>query len=122
MFEGPTFRKNRDYRCTAWLARPFMIGQLIVVSGPDQGQSFTLQEGVTLTLGRGQQTDSKFKDPQISRKHCEVKVQGGKVLLTDAGSSTGTLIGERKIAEHTLKPGETFRIGSTDIRYVSGEG
>ncbi len=44
-----------------------MLGHLLVVAGPDQGQTFSLQEGVTLTLGRGQQTDSKFKDPQVSR-------------------------------------------------------
>jgi serine/threonine protein kinase len=99
-----------------------MLGHLLVVAGPDQGQSFSLQEGITLTLGRGQQTDSKFKDPQVSRKHCEVRVQNGKVLIVDAGSSSGTLVGDKKITEHALHPGETFRIGSTEIRYVSGEG
>lgn len=95
-----------------------MLGQLVVIAGPDQGQTFELDEGVTLTLGRGQQTDSKFKDPQVSRKHCEVQVQDGNVLLIDAGSSSGTLVRDTKITQHSLRPGETFRIGSTEIRYV----
>ena len=95
-----------------------MLGKLVVVAGPDQGQAIELVEGVALTLGRGQQSDSKFKDAQVSRKHCEVRVQDGKVLLIDAGSSSGTLIGDKKISQHTLRPGETFRIGSTEIRFV----
>src|SRR5580704_19241857 len=99
-------------------ARPSMLGKLVVIAGPDQGQTFELAEGGTLTLGRGQQTDSKFKDPHVSRKHCEVSVQNGKVLLIDAGSSSGTLVGDKRITQHTLRAGETFRIGGTEIRFV----
>ncbi len=95
-----------------------MLGQLIVVAGPEQGQKFDLEEGLTLKLGRGQESDSKFTDPHVSRKHCEVRVQNGNVLLIDAGSAAGTLIGDKKITQHALRPGEIFQIGSTKIRYV----
>ncbi len=95
-----------------------MLGQLVVVAGPEQGQKFELEEGQTLKLGRGQESDSKFTDPHVSRKHCEVRVQNGNVLLIDAGGAVGTLIGDKRVTQHTLRSGEVFQIGSTKIRYV----
>jgi anti-anti-sigma regulatory factor len=94
-----------------------MRGQLLVVAGPDQGRTFTLEEGQTLVIGRGQNTETKLKDPQASRVHCQVRLGGGILHLTDSGSSTGTQVGDRSVVEHDLLPGDAFRIGATCIRF-----
>ena len=50
-----------------------MLGQLIVIAGPDQGQKFVLQPDETFVVGRGQNTQTRFKDPQVSRVHCRIQ-------------------------------------------------
>jgi pSer/pThr/pTyr-binding forkhead associated (FHA) protein len=94
-----------------------MRGQLVVFAGPDLGRTFPLEEGQTLVVGRGPNTDTKLKDPQTSRVHCRVRLNGGLLHLADAGSSTGTRVGDRRVVEHDLAPGESFQIGGTAVRF-----
>src|SRR6516162_5089338 len=100
-----------------------MRGQLVVIAGPDLGRSFSLVDGQTLVLGRGQNTESRLKDPAISRVHCQVQVDGGKILLSDAGSSSGTQVNGKKLsASQELRPGDVISLGSTQVRYqLEGE-
>ena len=90
---------------------------LIVISGPDKGRTFSLADGQTLTIGRGQASNTQINDPRMSRVHCRIAVDGGKTVLSDAGSTGGTHVGQAKISEQELKPGDTFRVGDTEIRY-----
>ena len=91
--------------------------QLVVIAGPDTGRTFPLQDGQTLVIGRGQASDTQIQDPRMSRVHCRFQVDGGKSLLIDGGSSSGTLIDGEKITQRELKPGQVFQVGDTQIRY-----
>ncbi len=92
--------------------------QLIVIEGPEKGRKFPLIDGQTLSIGRGQASNTQINDPRMSRVHCRIAVDGGKALLTDAGSTGGTHVGDLQISEYELKPGDTFRVGDTEIRYT----
>jgi serine/threonine protein kinase len=95
-----------------------MFGQFVVIAGPDQGRSFTLADGQSLTIGRGQATETRLRDPYVSKVHCQVGYAGGKIILRDAGSAGGTLVnGERVSDECELKPGDVIRIGETQLRF-----
>jgi serine/threonine protein kinase len=91
--------------------------QLIVISGPDAGRVFSLEDGQTIVIGRGQASNTQINDPRMSRIHCQVQADGGKTWLLDNGSSSGTLVGGEKITRHELKPGEVFQVGDTQIRF-----
>jgi serine/threonine protein kinase len=93
-----------------------MHAHLRVVAGPDQGRVFNLIEGTTLSIGRGEKTDTRLTDGAVGRLHCELRCQGGEFLLTDLESVSGTFIAGRKIEEHTLKHGEELQVGSTRLR------
>jgi serine/threonine protein kinase len=93
-----------------------MLGKLLVTAGPDQGQVFPLEEGQTLVIGRGKDTDTKFKDPQVSREHCQVKVEGGKALFTNL-SKSGTAINGKHLDRHELKHGDVIQMGTTQLRF-----
>ena len=93
-----------------------MRARLVVVAGPDQGREFPLEEGVTLLVGRGQDTGTKLTDPQASRVHCRVTADGGRFRLADAGGATGTRVNGKSVAEHDLKPGDLIQLGSTQLR------
>ncbi|MDA1051293.1 MAG: FHA domain-containing protein [Planctomycetota bacterium] len=47
-----------------------MQRQLIVIAGPEAGRTFTLVDGQTLVVGRGEKSDTRINDPRISRIHC----------------------------------------------------
>ena len=94
-----------------------MQRELIVIAGPDTGRSFPLENGQSLVIGRGQASNTQINDPRLSRVHCQVHVDGPKMLLLDAGSSSGTFVAGQKIASRELKPGDVFHVGDTQIRY-----
>lgn len=95
-----------------------MNRELRIVVGPDKDRHFPLEDGQTLVVGRGQASHTQINDPSISRVHCQVQVDGGTTRLMDRGSSSGTWVGEQKIEQHDLQPGEVFRIGNTEIQYL----
>ena len=73
-----------------------MYAYLRVVSGPDQGRVFNLVEGTTLSIGRGERTDTRLTDGAAARLHCELRLRGGGFLLADLDSVGGTLVGARR--------------------------
>jgi serine/threonine protein kinase len=94
-----------------------MFGQFVVFTGPDQGRTFTLEKGQTLVIGRGQTTETRLRDPHVSRTHCQARFESGKIILKDAGSAGGTLVNGQRITERELKPGDVIGVGETQIRF-----
>ena len=97
-----------------------MNKQLAIVSGPEKGRIFPLENGQTLVIGRGQQSHTKINDPYMSRMHCEVEVDDDKVVLADSGGKN-TLVRGVAVDEHTLQPGDEFQAGSSIFRFTVGD-
>ncbi len=97
-------------------------GQLQVIAGPDANQIFDLEDGDILVIGRGQNTGTRLKDPQISRNHCQVQIKNGKAVLTDNGSAGGTFVNGKKVSEQILRSGDIIQIGATQIKIEQGGG
>jgi serine/threonine protein kinase len=94
-----------------------MTSYLLVIAGPEKGRTFSIEDGQILVIGRGQASNTQINDPHMSRVHCEVRADGGKTTLVDAGSTGGTFVGGRKITHHELRPGDVFQVGDSQIRY-----
>lgn len=92
------------------------LGHLVVIAGPDQGRSFTLLDGQTLRIGRAQATETRLNDPQVSRVHCRLEVDGGVFRLVDQDGASGTHVNGRKVERHELGPGDVVTIGGTQLR------
>lgn len=56
------------------------------------GRSMRLAPGRTVTIGRGRDCDVVVEDADVSRRHAEVRIVGGRVQLRDLASSNGTWI------------------------------
>lgn len=85
--------------------------QLVMHSGPTPGKTFPL-EGDVLTIGREASNQIAINDAEISRKHSQLVLQGGKYVLTDLGSTNGTFVnGQRLTGQHVLQPGEVISLG-----------
>jgi pSer/pThr/pTyr-binding forkhead associated (FHA) protein len=66
----------------------------------------------------GRQTDCQIRIPSsgISRHHCEIAVNGGKVTVRDLGSSNGTYVNRNKVTQADLSAGDLITIG--DLIFV----
>lgn len=87
--------------------------QVVVREGANRGQVFKLVDGQTLTIGRGKDTDTVFDDVSMSRRHCKITAEDGKVLLTDTGSASGTFVNGEKVSEVILAVGDLITVGDT---------
>jgi serine/threonine-protein kinase len=93
-----------------------MPRRLVVLCGPDKGRSFPLPEDDTLLLGRSRATGTRLSDPHVSRVHCEVTIEGGRVGVHDFDSVGGTFVNGRRVSREELQAGDVLRVGETELR------
>jgi len=100
------------------------IGKLCVVASTVDavpvGLSFPLQ--ASNILGRGEGSSIILNDAKASRRHCEVTVNNGMVMVTDLGSTNGTKVNGTTITSPTvLRGGEQLSIGGVEMRFDQGQ-
>jgi eukaryotic-like serine/threonine-protein kinase len=98
--------------------------QLVTMTGLERGRVLPLRDGDIVQLGCSQNLDilSRFRDPQVARVHCEIQVQGKRVVLQDARTPNGTFVNGLRITETELQPGDVIKIGHTEMRFQCEEG
>ncbi len=81
-----------------------------------------------LVLGRepisiGRHTENKLvlADNMASRFHCVIEKVADGYLLRDLGASNGTFVNGRKVKSALLQPGDTVRVGSTNLVLILPE-
>lgn len=93
--------------------------QLKGLSGAVLDQVFPLS-GV-MTVGRVPGVDLQLEDDSVSRRHAELEVRGGEVLLRDLGSANGTTVNGAPLTdEATLQPGDIVQFGVVELAFESG--
>jgi pSer/pThr/pTyr-binding forkhead associated (FHA) protein len=85
--------------------------QLVLKSGAEAGKIFPI-ESTQITIGREQVTDIAISDPEISRRHAHIFLQGVNYVIEDLGSTNGTYVnGQRLVGPYILRPGELITLG-----------
>ena len=74
----------------------------------------------SLSIGRHPSNDLVLNQARASRGHARLERKGDAFLLRDLDSTNGTWMGDRRIAQHLLCNGETFRIGDARLVFKSG--
>ncbi len=93
--------------------------QLLILSGPEKNRVIKLSDVTKVTLGRGQSCDVIINDPRSSRMHCELIYNDTELRIVDLGSSGGTFVNGKRIAESRLKRGDKLQIGDSLIELQS---
>ncbi|MGD8792766.1 MAG: FHA domain-containing protein [Anaerolineae bacterium] len=84
------------------------IGKLVE---QDSGQTYPLGFE-PLSIGRQGDNTVVLSDPQVSRHHAEVSVQGGRWVVRDLGSANGTYVnGQHIVGRQVLNHGDLLRVG-----------
>jgi len=89
---------------------------LVVASGVHEGKIIPIPVSKFL-IGRDPDCHLRPASPAISKKHCLIYVDSGKLLLKDLGSTNGTFLNTTPVTEPTeLKHGDLIKVGPLDFR------
>lgn len=80
-----------------------------------------LANGLVLTIGRAPECHLMLPDSEVSRRHCTVTVQDGKVSVADLGSINGTLVNERRAQRADVRHGDVVTIGPYHLELLGEE-
>jgi hypothetical protein len=70
-----------------------------------------------VVIGRLSTCDIPLGDPQVSRRHAEVRRDSEGFSVVDLGSTNGTAVNGATVRERRLSDGDELRIGSATIRF-----
>lgn len=87
--------------------------QLVALSGPQGGKSFSVVVGHR--IGR-RKVEILLDDAKISNQHAAFVEIGGLVFLRDLGSKNGLWLNGTRADQILLSPGVVFIIGNTEFR------
>lgn len=95
--------------------------RLVMHSGPVAGKAFPLEKN-EIFIGRDLNNDIVINDPEVSRRHVRLFVQGNNYVIEDLGSTNGTYVsGQRLMGPYVLRPGEVIVIGEHITALYEGE-
>jgi signal transduction histidine kinase len=89
------------------------VPSLFVYQGQDQGALFEIEEGAQ-GIGRDASNAIQVHDNEVSRRHAEIRYDGSACMVADLGSSNGTFVNGKRIAEpFALASGDRVQVGGT---------
>jgi pSer/pThr/pTyr-binding forkhead associated (FHA) protein len=94
--------------------------KLVLKSGPNSGQVFPLETS-EIIIGRDINATFVINDPEVSRRHARLSLQGVNYIIEDLGSTNGTMVsGQRLAGPYILRPGEMITLGEhTNVLFES---
>jgi hypothetical protein len=81
------------------------------------GRRYVL-EGPRATLGRSRDADCVLRDPNVSRRHAELRRSpSGDWMIADLGSTNGVKVNGRRVGSTRLRPGDQVTLGATTFAF-----
>ena len=75
-------------------------------------------EGPRATIGRSKDADCVLRDPNVSRRHAELRRSpAGDWTIVDLGSTNGVKVNGRRTASARLTPGDSVTLGETSFLF-----
>jgi hypothetical protein len=99
-------------------------GQIEESAGGGSVGALVLSDGTRIglgdepaTIGRLPECEVPLTDPNVSRRHAEVRRQGMEYMVVDLGSTNGTRVNGSRVRERRLADGDEIAVGNTTIRF-----
>ena len=125
-FVGPVaVELEVDLKLTAGMFT--VTGSLLEQPGGGPTGSLALTDGrrvqltdSAVTIGRLPECDVAVSDPNVSRRHAEVRRHGNEYVVADLGSTNGTKVNGAMVSgERRLVDGDEITVGATVVRFES---
>jgi hypothetical protein len=89
---------------------------LDAVRGPLQGQSFSVEAGRSLVVGRLPECGVPItEDPTVSRQQCRIEYPGPDAQLVHLSQTSDTIVNGSAVARAELRPGDTIEVGTGNL-------
>jgi pSer/pThr/pTyr-binding forkhead associated (FHA) protein len=75
------------------------------------GGKRTVLSGSRVTIGRSRDCDVTLDDPNVSRRHAELRREGANWVVSDLGSTNGVKVNGHRVNDHPLTPGDQITLG-----------
>lgn len=112
VYEGTRLRAGR-FAVTAEVVEGPDVGAFAELVLPDGGRVTIGDEPVV--IGRLPECDVVLGDPNVSRRHAEIRRTEEGLVVTDLGSTNGTRVNGSAVREQTLESGDEITVGSTTL-------
>lgn len=89
---------------------------LAILQGVDAGKIFPVEKPVVV-IGRNE-ADLVLGDTEVSRRHAQIELKGGVVMLKDLKSTNGTYVNEQRVTSQPLENQAEFRVGATTLMVI----
>ena len=96
-----------------------VAAKLQVVSGPLRKSEFPLRD--TVSIGCDAACTIRLGDSAVSPRHCEIQFAGGRLLLRDLDSHSGTFVNGIPVTQRELKFGDELAVGDSVFVVVEGK-
>jgi Protein of unknown function (DUF3662)/FHA domain len=73
-----------------------------------------------LVLGRSRDCDVSVDDPNVSRRHAEIRHEDGAYWIVDLGSTNGVTVNGKRVERAKLEPDDEILLGTTVVRFERG--
>src|SRR5688572_27765824 len=85
-----------------------------------QGREGTVELSPTETVyvGRGLECAIRTDDGMVSRRHSQIRMEGGRFVVEDLGSANGTHLNNIRVQKQALGHTDTIQCGSLTIRFI----
>jgi Protein of unknown function (DUF3662)/Inner membrane component of T3SS, cytoplasmic domain len=90
--------------------------ELVLIENGKPSRAFPLAKDRVI-IGRLEESDIVLSDPGASRRHAEVRRDHGTFVLSDLGSTNGTMVNEATVGERPLEEGDRITIGRTVLEF-----
>src|SRR5689334_8874813 len=96
-----------------------MGGRVLFRDSQGRDGAVDLDPNGIVYVGRGLDCAIRTDDAMVSRKHSQIRMEGGRYIVEDLGSANGTLVNNNRIAgKQVLTHNDVVQCGSLYCRYV----
>lgn len=88
-----------------------------VVTLTANGSRYEIDKRRTV-IGRSKDCDLQLVDPNVSRRHAEVRQEGTAFWLVDLDSTNGVVVNGQRLKRAKLESGDTITLGSTELVFA----
>jgi hypothetical protein len=92
---------------------PVSDGRAMLIGGGKR----TVLSGSRFVIGRSRDADLMLDDPNVSRRHAELRKEHGAWVVADLASTNGVKVNGRRVAEQKLNPGDEITIGLEKLHF-----
>jgi hypothetical protein len=73
-----------------------------------------------VAIGRSRECDITLSDPNVSRRHAEIRHEDGAWWIVDLGSTNGVEVNGERVERAKLETEDTIVVGTTELRFERG--